>query len=329
MLKRIGFILALVISWMGITGATSIDQAELHRFIDSMVQQHAFKGSELHSLFQQARLSPEVLQAISRPAESRPWYRYRPIFLTKERVAGGVGFWSANAETLSSTEATYGVAPQIVVAIIGVETRYGANNGKYRVMDSLTTLAFNYPERSAFFRGELEHYLLLVREQRIEPLSLKGSYAGAMGLPQFISSSYRRYAVDYDGDGISDIWNNPTDAIASVANYLSAHGWQADKAVALPATVTGERHQEFIELGLKPQIKLAQVNDYGIQLKGDAPDDALGSLVVLETETGQEYWVGLTNFYVITRYNHSALYAMAIYQLSEEIRLQYEAQFKD
>ncbi|MCI0401578.1 MAG: lytic murein transglycosylase B [Gammaproteobacteria bacterium] len=329
MLKHIGYSLALIIVWASLIGANIIDQAELNKFIDSMVQRHEFDGSELHSLFQQVKLTPEVIEAVSKPAERRPWYRYRPIFLTEERIGGGVEFWSANAKTLDSTATTYGVAPQVVVAIIGVETRYGASTGRYRVMDSLTTLAFNYPERSAFFQDELENYLLLVREQSIDPLSLRGSYAGAMGMPQFIASSYRRYAVDYDGDGVSDIWSNPTDAIASVANYLKAHGWQADRAIAIPAEVRGDQYKGLIELGIKPQIALARINDYGIQLEENVPDDAFGSLVALETAEGQEYWVGLTNFYVITRYNHSPLYAMAIYQLSEAIKSRYEAEHKD
>jgi membrane-bound lytic murein transglycosylase B len=217
-------------------------------------------------------------------------------------------------------EKVYGVAPQIIVAIIGVETRYGGNTGKYAVLDALSTLAFDYPPRAKFFRGELEQYLLLAREEHIDLLNTKGSYAGAMGYGQFIPSSYQRYAVDFDQDGKRDLWDSPMDIIGSVANYLHVNGWTPGAKVADRASVTGNRFKGVIEKGLKPEMTVKQLKSEGITPVKPLPADTLAALISLDQKSGPEYWLGLNNFYVITRYNHSPLYAMAVYQLSEEIR---------
>jgi membrane-bound lytic murein transglycosylase B len=300
-------------------GYTSNPQVQA--FINEMVARHGFSKQELEKIFSDAHRSDSILAAMSKPAEkTKPWYEYRKIFLTQSRIEGGVAFWNQHAEALAQAEKTYGVDAQVIVAIIGVETRYGGNTGKYRVLDALTTLAFDYPPRSKFFRGELEQYLLLARADHIDVLTTTGSYAGAMGYGQFIPSSYQRYAVDFDQDGKRDLWNSPMDIVGSVANYLHEHGWDLGKTVALRAKVTGTRYNSVIEKGLKPEMSVKKLRMDGITPSKALPDNTLAALISLDQENGPEYWLGLNNFYVITRYNHSPLYAMAVYQLSEEIR---------
>jgi membrane-bound lytic murein transglycosylase B len=201
-----------------------------------------------------------------------------------------------------------------------VETRYGGNTGRHRVIDALSTLAFDYPPRSKFFRGELEQYLILAREEDIDQLTAKGSYAGAMGYGQFIPSSYRNFAIDFDADGKRDLWNSPADIIGSVANYMKVHGWTLGTTVATRATVSGDAYQAVLKQGLKPHTRIGELRHAGIEPQTTVPDDSLAALIELQYADGPGYWLGLNNFYVITRYNHSPLYAMAVYQLSEEIR---------
>ncbi|HKK05985.1 MAG TPA: lytic murein transglycosylase B [Gammaproteobacteria bacterium] len=326
MLRAISYLLVAVVLSAAVPGCTVAkprpldERPEVNRFIKEMVQKHRFTRQELEEIFSKARIRPSIIAAISRPAESKPWYEYRPIFVTSSRISGGVAFWKKNADILERAQATYGVPPQILVAILGVETRYGQQKGGYPVIDSLSTLAFDYPPRSAFFKKELEQYLLMTREENIDPLKLVGSYAGAMGQPQFISSSFRSYAVDFDGDGHRDLWDNAADAIGSVANYFKKHGWQAGEPIASRADVKGKDYQKLVDAGLKPSFTPAQLRQAGVTFKGDPGPDAKGALIELKTDYGHEYWVGWQNFYVITRYNHSALYAMAVYQLSERIR---------
>jgi len=296
---------------------------DVERFISAMVEKHGFDGDRLHTLFSRIEPQKSVIEAITRPAESKPWYEYRPIFVKRARIQGGAQFWSKNAETLDRAEARYGIPPEIIVAILGVETRYGRHTGRYRTVESLATLAFDYPPRGAFFRSELEELLLLARQEDIDPLSVKGSYAGAMGQAQFIPSSYRRYAVDFDGDGKRDLTGSAADAIGSIANYLSEHGWQPKAAIAARARVNGTAYRELLKKGLRPSIRIDQLGQYGVSVEGQLPDGEGTALVELETRAGPEYWVGLQNFYVITRYNHSPLYAMAVFQLSQKIRVTY------
>jgi membrane-bound lytic murein transglycosylase B len=263
---------------------------------------------------------------ISRPAEAKPWYQYRPLFVTEGRIQGGLEFWNANQELLAGVERELGVPAQIIVAIIGVETRYGTYTGRYPVLDALTTLGFGYPKRGDFFRSELEQFLLLSREENIDPLTTKGSYAGAMGKPQFIASSYRRYAVDFDQDGRRDLWNSTPDVVGSVANYFVRHGWRPGDPVATPARGVERSHRRFVEAGNKPSIPIGELAASGIGGAEALPRDSLASLIPLETKDGHEYWIGLHNFYVITRYNHSNLYAMAVFQLSEAIQARRNAE---
>ncbi len=290
-------------------------------FINEVVADEGFNRSELIELFSQAERKQSIIDAMDRPAEKTlTWGEYRKIFLRNSRIHNGVAFWEKNRTVLAAAEARFGIPAQYIVAIIGVETFYGRNTGSYRVLDALATLAFNYPKRAPFFRSELKHFLLLARDQGRNPLELNGSYAGAMGLGQFMPSSYRAYAVGYEEDGFIDIWTDPNDAIWSVANYLAQHGWQAGEPVAARAVVADNHDSEFINQGLKPNHSFSELASVGITssqsgIRADGPATAMR----LEGDRGAEYWIGAYNFYVITRYNHSRLYAMAVFQLAEEI----------
>lgn len=304
----------------GRTSAPLHDDPAVQQFIQQMVEHHGFDRAKLEALFAHVQIRTDVLAAMSRPAEAKPWYEYRAIFLTPSRIAGGARFWRAHEHTLARAQQVYGVDPAIIVAILGVETRYGGHTGSIPVVDALATLAFRYPPRAAFFRGQLEQYLLLTREEHLDPLALDGSYAGAMGLPQFIASSYRRYAVDFDGDHVRNLLGDVDDAIGSVANYLAVHGWRRGGTVAVPAQVSGDDFETLLKRGLKPRTPIATMQAHGVRLGRSLPASERGALIDLQGEKGSEYWVGLQNFYTITRYNHSALYAMAVYQLAQAIR---------
>ena len=317
--------LALVASPPAAHADSYSDQPQVQAFIDMMVDKHGFEQEQLVAVFNEAKRREDILELMRKPAEKRlKWYEYRKIFLTAGRIDGGVDFWKENLDALKKAEATYGVAPQIIVAIIGVETRYGGNTGRHRVIDALSTLAFDYPPRSEFFTGELEQFLILGREEDIDVTTTTGSYAGAMGYGQFIPSSYRHYAVDFDGDGKRDLWNNKMDIIGSVANYFKEHGWKTGEPVAVLASVEGERYKDILEMGYKPHTVLDALRHDGIMPLQPMPDELVAALISLDQENGPEYWLDFNNFYAITRYNHSPLYAMAVYQLSEEIRTAYE-----
>ncbi len=292
--------------------------ANVDEFIAEMTRDYGFASEQLRDLFKQAERKQAILDAISRPAERvKPWKEYRPIFLTDSRVAQGVDFWRENEAALSRAEAEYGVPAEIIVAIIGVETFYGRNTGSHRVIDALSTLGFDYPPRQPFFRQQLKEFLLLTREEQVDPLTLKGSYAGAMGLPQFMPSSFRAYAVDFDGDGHIDIWNNPTDAIGSAASYFKQHGWAAGEPVVARAKVSGERFEEGLTVGLESKKNAGEMRALGWQFDKSVADQTAVTAFRLEGAEGDEYWLGLPNFYVITRYNRSVMYAMAVHQLSQ------------
>ena len=303
--------------------ASVLDREDVRQFITEMSTRHGFDVDGLDAIFRKVEFSDSVIAAISRPAETLPWHKYRPIFLGPARIQMGVDFWRRHRDSLQRAQAQFGVPPEVLVAIIGVETRYGKDKGKYPVIDSLSTLAFGYPQRSSFFRSELEQYLLLTREQGFDPLSLKGSYAGAMGIPQFISSSYRNYAVDFDHDGVIDIWNSMDDAIGSIANYFKLHGWQPGGQVAIPAVVKSDKYKQLVSDDLKPVNTIAELRSYDIMPSTALSPETLSRFLVLEDSNGSEFWLGFENFYVITRYNTSPLYAMAVYQLAGEIKSRY------
>ncbi|HEC28354.1 MAG TPA: lytic murein transglycosylase B [Gammaproteobacteria bacterium] len=303
----------------GLTNSSYLQRTEVQSFIKMMVTRHQFKPGELEQWFVAIHPRPDIIASISNPAEKKPWYEYRKIFLIEQRIKGGVGFWNQHHALLERAERETGVPARIIVAILGVETLYNRYEGRYPVMESLSTLAFDYPKRSAFFRGELEQFLLLAREEKVDPLSLKGSYAGAMGGPQFISSSFRRFAVDFDHDGKRDIWHNPADMIGSVANYFKKHKWQKNQLITVRARVDSSHVNDVINKGINPYYSLKELKKMGIT--GMIPDktNIKAALIKLDGTAGPEYWLGMQNFYVITRYNHSPLYAMAVFQLSEAI----------
>jgi membrane-bound lytic murein transglycosylase B len=303
-----------------------VTRPDVQAFISTMAARHGFGKQQLESWFGSVRVRDDIIAKITRPAEkTKTWYDYRNIFLDDDRIENGAAFCRDNRTWLVRAEQQYGVPAQIIIAILGVETRYGRITGKDRVLEALATLAFAYPPRADFFRKELEQYLLLTREEGIDPLSLYGSYAGAMGLAQFMPSSYRSYAVDFDGDGHRDLWHNPADAIGSIANYLSRHHWQRSAPVTIPARIQGQTYRQLLGGNLKPRWDITQLKNYGIF--PTAAVDATRKAILLELEdySGPEYWLGFDNFYVITRYNNSPLYAMAVYHLSWEIRRLYGA----
>lgn len=296
------------------------EHGEAKTLIKEMVAEHGFDQAALITLFSAANKKDSILTAIAKPAEkTMEWEKYQDIFLTEKRIAEGKAFLKTHAEALARAEAMYGVPARMITAIIGVETFYGTRKGSDRVIDALSTLAFDYPPRAKFFRKELVQFLLLAREQGFDPLALKGSYAGAMGYGQFIPSSYRHYAVDFDGDKVADLFQNVNDAIGSVANYFAEHKWQKDGPVTFPVTLNGEQWQSLIATTLKPAHKVSDLRAAGVVMPEHLPDDADARLQLLQGKAGPEYWVTLHNFYVITRYNLSHLYAMAVFQLSEKI----------
>ena len=315
------FFLSLMIS--SFAQAEIEDKAAVDKFINNMVEQHQFNRAELLTLFKSVEIKEKIIETMQRPAEGMPWYKYRKIFMQEKRIQGGVKFWQDNLKSLTTMQQLYGIPEEIIIAIIGVETFYGARTGGHRVIDALATLGFAYPKRSKFFLSELESFLLLCREEKMNPLEPVGSYAGAMGMPQFMPSSYRNFAADFEGDTKRDIWNNPADAIASVANYFAKHHWQAGQDIAFPVTAAGESYEQALTKGLKPDTSAAQLRQYKVKLPQKIADDEVVKLLSFEQETGNDLWVGLENFYVITRYNHSALYALAVFQLSQAVKDQY------
>jgi len=296
------------------------------RFINEMVKKEKFDKKELVSLFKKIKIRKNILKAIKRPAEGKPWYKYRKIFLTEERIQGGVEFWKENEQALQRVQEDYGVPAEIIIAIIGVETKYGRHKGGFHAAEALATLAFGYPRRGTFFKKELKELLLWSRDEGMDPYSIMGSYAGALGEPQFMPSNVRKYAVDYDGDKKHDLINNSVDAIASVANYFKKHGWVTGGPITLEARVKGSSYRKVVKKGIRPRSTVKHLAKLGIKPKQELSKQELAALqnektalIELKQKKGSDHWLGLTNFYVITRYNHSQHYAMAVYQLSQEI----------
>lgn len=295
------------------------DTKSVDAFIEQMTTRHHFDKAELDDLFKTVEIKQDILKRIASPSEGMPWYKYRKIFLTDARIDAGVQFWRDNAAALAAAEQQYGVPPEIIIAIIGVETLFGKNTGNHRVIDALSTLGFAYPPRSKFFLSELENFLLLCRDEHLNPSDPLGSYAGAMGMPQFMPSSFRTYAIDFDHDNRRDIWHSNNDVIASVANYFAKHHWQAGQIVAVPVTAKDSNYKSALNSNLKPNLSIAELESLNLIISRQIPLDSKVKLLNFEQQQGEELWAGLDNFYVITRYNHSPLYAMAVYQLSLSI----------
>jgi membrane-bound lytic murein transglycosylase B len=299
-------------------------------FAARAAKEHGFDAAETMELLGEARFKESIVEAMTRPAEGKDWHEYRKIFLNEERIEGGVEFWREHEELISRAAETYGVEPEMIVSIIGVETYYGRITGGYRVLDALATLSFHYPEnlrdRSAFFSRELMNFMLLGKEEELPLREVKGSYAGAMGLGQFMPSSYLEYAVDLDGDGRRDLWSSVADATGSVANYLRRHGWKAGQPVTARANVAeGANTGPVTRSSYKPEKTLSDLAADGFTTALDIPADTRSGIVRLRESSGDSYWLTFDNFYVITRYNRSALYAMAVYDLSQAVRAAREA----
>ena len=308
------------------------DRDDVRAFIGDMVREHGFVRKELEALFRKAVRQPDIIRAMTPPPEApvRSWQAYRNFFVNPQRIEAGLRFGARHADILRRAETRYGVPAEIIMAIIGVETSFGRNMGRYRIIDALTTLAFDYPRRAEYFRSELEHFLLFARDGNIDVLRLRGSYAGAFGMPQFMPGSYRRYAVDFDGDGRADLVASASDAIGSVANFLKEHGWESGRPIAFPVALppanagTGDAIRSLLEAGIKPSLPLERLAAAGVQMPpalARLAPDTLATVVELETP-GQPAvaWAGLQNFYVLTRYNRSSFYATAILELATALR---------
>lgn len=327
-MKRLLLATGLLAAALGAEAGRSVpapslaDDPEVISFAREFAQREGFDADDLLREFAQVHVNPTVLKLIKPPASplQRSWERYRPRFLNDRRIDGGVRFWQENQAALAKAEAIYGVPPEIIIAIIGVETEYGRNTGGFRVLEALGTLAFNYPPRADFFRGELEQFLLLARENRLDPLAIKGSFAGAIGIPQFMPGSQRRFGVDFDNDQRVDLSGSIEDAIGSVGRFLEMHGWQAGQPIAVPATTADAPANDLMEAGIRPSLKVAALAARGIT--ADADPEAQAAIIDLVSPGREtEYWLGFENFYVITRYNRSSFYAMSVFQLAEAIRV--------
>lgn len=311
-------LLALSLAYgTGLAQVTEL-RAEVEAFVVEMSERHGFDASALRRLMARARTQEAILRAMARPGTARPWFEYRPVYVNPERVAAGLKFWSENAAVIARASRRYGVPEEIIVATLGVETNYGRDTGKFRVLDALYTLAFDWPARAEFFRSELEQFLLLAREQGVDPLTPRGSYAGAMGIAQFMPSSYRKYAVDFDGSGRPDL-SRSADAVGSVANYMNAFGWEPGGLVAVRAEAGGERVGEFVDQGLKPASSVEVLAEAGIRPRTQVPGETEAAVLRLQGEDGPLYFLGFNNFYVITRYNRSVNYAMSLFDLAEAL----------
>lgn len=311
-------------AWLGTLILTSCASEIKNRqsdFIGKITTQYPFKEKEIKNWLDHAEINADILKKIAKPAETLPWYRYRTLFITQDRIIKGVEFWQKHQATLTTVEQRYGVPAEIIVAIIGVETFYGQQAGKYRVIDALSTLAFAYPPRSRFFQSELEQYLVLCQEEQINPLTVKGSYAGAMGIPQFMPSSFRHFAVDFDQNNHRDIWKSASDSIASIANYLAQNHWQRGQTIAVTINNPNNTntYKSILNKDLTPNLTQDQLESLGLVLSQRLPTGHKIKLLAFELASGTELWATLDNFYAITRYNQSPLYALAVFQLSQAI----------
>jgi len=314
---KLGLTLVLMIS--STTAFADEPHPGANAFVEQVVAEHDLDPDLVREMLAEARYQQSIIDAITRPAESLPWHQYRPIFLTETRIAGGEEFWRANGDLLADVSEKFGVPTEVIVAIVGVETNYGMNTGSFRVIDALATLGFYFPRRAEFFARELGHFLALSSEENLPLYEVRGSYAGAMGIGQFIPSSYRAYAVDFDQSGYRDLWRSLPDALGSVANYLAVHQWTPDAPIVLPV----ERVPETLDTDfpIRPEHTLDDLAALGVVFdRQGLAGETDATLIELEGENGPEYWIGLNNFYVITRYNRSPLYAMAVTQLAAAIR---------
>ena len=322
LLAGIASVMALVSSAAVFAAAPRVElDPEVRAFVQDMSERHGFDRGALEKLFRETRFMASIIRAMDAPATGLPWHEFRARHITDGRVKAGLQFWAENQALLEKASAEFRVPPELIVSTIGVETIFGRRTGTIGVLDALTTLAFGYPRRAEFFRGELEQFLLLTRENGIPVSTLKGSFAGAIGIPQFMPSSYRKYAVDFDGDGIRDL-RRLADSIGSVANYYRQFGWREGEPVIIPADVGDAAPDALLPGGIAPHLTIAEFRKRGVVPQEPVREDAAAALFAVQTQDGPRYWFGLNNFYVITRYNRSINYAMAVNELATALRRQ-------
>lgn len=336
---KVIYAIPLLVLFLAVHSAHAATLPGIPEFIDEMVAKHKFKRAELESVFAHAQHVPAVIDAISRPATTKPWLEYRAAFVNSQRIKLGLEFWHRYRKTMRRAERKYGVPQEIIVAVIGVETIYGQDAGTFRTIDALTTLAFDYPPRADFFRSELENFLLLAREQQFDLLAIRGSYAGALGIPQFMPSSYRIYAVDFNGNHRINLLREANDAIGSVANYLKYFGWISDAPGVLqsagagkslphkgqvrampPIAVRAQLSEEICAGDITTPRTLAAWSAAGIVPGVNLAQDQTARLIDFTVGEGKEFWLVFNNFEVITRYNNSDFYAMSVFQLAEALK---------
>lgn len=318
-------LLLLCFSATGLAEGFDVSRDDIQKFVGTMVQRHRFEREKLTALLASAQPQPKIIEAIQRPAErTLTWWEYRQRFITPERIEGGVQVWREHAEDLARISAQSGVPAEYLIAITGVETFYGRITGRYRVLDALATLGFDYPPRGEFFRRELEQFLMMAREEMLDPAQPLGSYAGAMGIPQFMPSSFRRFAVDGTGDGYRNLWQGGADVFASVGNYLREHGWRAGQPVLADATIDMSV-DDPASARLILNESVASLRARGYRFEAPLPDRAKAMLVPAQQQDAVQWRIGFQNFHAITRYNRSALYAMAVHELAQAIAIRYRA----
>lgn len=318
---------SLLLPGLALADAAFLARPDVQRYIDEQVAAGRFNRPELEAVFANVELKPNVLAIMDKPSTAKPWYQFRSSHVTDSRIKAGVAFWRANAAVLKRVEDTYDVPASVVVAILGIETNYGQTAGTFRVADVLSTFAFDYPRRAQYFRGELTEFLQLAKEEHKNPLTFKGSFAGAMGWPQFMPSSFRKLAVDFDGKGQRDIWSSPGDVAASVAHYFKENGWRPGDDIVVPAEVTPSPEiDKLVADKFHLRHTVGELKAMGVTPQAPVSDNVKAVLVPLETSPGvTQYWLGLNNCYVITRYNKSTLYAKAVQELAQSIKERYLA----
>ncbi|ORF26614.1 lytic murein transglycosylase B [Snodgrassella alvi] len=303
------------------SGIDLLKRNDVNRFIDFEVKRGQYSRAQLENFFRQVSYRPSIVRGMDKPGTSLPWYTFVQNNANNVRINTGNIFWKNNTGIIQSVSKRYGVAPQLLVAIVGIETNYGNTMGSYRVADALTTLGYHYPRRAEYFQRELSEFLQLAYEERQDPLSFKGSFAGAMGMPQFMPSSFRQFAVDWDGDGHRDIWRNSGDTLASVANYMKQHGWQSGAPIAVPVNMQPTpRLQQIIDEPTSLKYTAGQLRQLGVVIPAQIKDQEKGILYRLERSPGEyDYWFGLNNFYTIWQYNHSRHYVAAVRQIANNL----------
>ncbi|MCE0724098.1 lytic murein transglycosylase B [Legionella resiliens] len=324
----LGFIaiILLLLSFSTYSNTSFTQRKDVQLFIKNMVKEYHFNAKELTAIMNQVVIQPDIIESMEKPYEKKNWDVYRDLFLTPMRVKGGLDYWVANRTALEKAEKKYGVPPEIIIAILGVETLYGERQGGHRVLDALATLAFNYPKRAPYFTKELKEYLLLCREHGVPATQYKGSYAGAIGQPQFMPSSYRNFAVDFNNTGTRDLVSNNADSIGSIANYFHHHGWKPNDGVAQHAKLIGTHYKRIQVNPKRANYHYSQLISYGIKPVSAADNHpSRAGLIELVTAKGNEYWIAYPNFFVITRYNSSPQYALVVYLLAQQLKQQWTA----